>query len=101
MKIEVFYVPGCPNHEPAVEAVTNVLASEALETEICEVPVRSEGEAQLLEFPGSPTVRVDGRDVEPESASMFGFACRLYMNGMGVPSEAMIRNAVLAAREKE
>jgi hypothetical protein len=57
MKIEVLYVPGCPNHKPALEAVTNVLALESFETEISEVPVRSEGEAHALRFPGSPTIR--------------------------------------------
>jgi hypothetical protein len=101
MKIEVLYVPGCPNHKPAVEAVTNVLASESFETEISEVPVRSEGEAHALRFPGSPTIRVNGGDVEPESVSGYGLACRLYGNGTNIPSEAAIRTAVSAARKDE
>jgi hypothetical protein len=101
MKIEVLYVPGCPNHRPAVEAVTNVLALESFETEISEVPVRNEREAHALQFPGSPTIRVNGADVEPESISGFGLACRLYGQGLGVPSEAAIRTAVVAARKQE
>ena len=101
MKIEVLYVPGCPNHKPAVEAVTNVLALESFETEISEVPVRSEGEAHALRFPGSPTIRINGGDIEPGSISGFGLACRLYGNGLGIPSEAAIRTAVAAARKQE
>lgn len=101
MKIEVLYVPGCPNHKPAVDAVMNVLGSESFWPEISQVPVRSEGEAQALRFPGSPTIRVNGGDVEPESVSSFGLACRLYGNGLGVPSEDAIRTAVAAARMEE
>jgi hypothetical protein len=101
MKIEVLYVPGCPNHKPALEAVTNVLGLESFEAEISEVPVCNAGEARALRFPGSPTIRVNGGDVEPESASGQGFACRLYGNGLGVPSEAAIRAAVAAARKQE
>lgn len=101
MKIEVLYVPGCPNHTPAVEVVTRVLASESLPTELCQVPVRSEGEARALRFPGSPTIRINGRDVEPESAFSYGLACRLYGNGAGLPGESAIRTAVSVARKEE
>ena len=100
MKIEVLYVPGCPNHKPAVEAVTNVLELESFETEISEVPVRNEAEAHALRFPGSPTIRVNGGDVEPESVSGYALACRLYRNGLGVPTETAIRAAVTAARKE-
>ena len=101
MKIEVLYVPGCPNHEPAVEAVMDVLESESFEAEVCQVPVQSESEARALHFPGSPTIRINGGDIEPESISGFGLACRLYGNGLGVPSVAAIRTAVAAARKQE
>jgi hypothetical protein len=101
MKIEVLYVPGCPNHSPAVEAVMRVLAAESLRTELFQVPVRSEGEARALRFPGSPTIRINGRDVEPESALNYGLACRLYGNGTGLPGEAAIRTAVSAATREE
>ncbi len=46
MRIEVLYVPGCPNYQPAVERVKSVLASESLQVEICGVPVSSEAEAK-------------------------------------------------------
>lgn len=103
MKIEVLFVPGCPNHKPAVEALTGVLAAESLEgeAEICEVPVRSHDEALSFRFPGSPTIRVNGSDVDLESAFGYGLACRLYGNGTNIPSEATIRAAVSAARKVE
>lgn len=46
MKIEVLYIPGCPHHQPTVDRVRNVLASEMLADEVSEVPVKTEGEAQ-------------------------------------------------------
>jgi hypothetical protein len=101
MKIEVLYVPGCPNHQPALDMVTSVLAIESVRTNICEFPVHSEDEAQAFCFPGSPTVRVDGNDVEPDPQRRFGLACRLYANGTGIPSEAAIRCAVAAAKQRE
>jgi hypothetical protein len=101
MKIEVLYVPGCPNRKPAVEAVMDVLDSESCEADVLQIPVQSESDARALHFPGSPTIRVNGGDIEPESISGFGLACRLYGNGLGVPSEAAIRTAVAAARKQE
>ena len=64
MKIEVLYSPGCPNYRPAVERIERVLASESLRAEIQSVAVNNDDEARELMFPGSPTIRVDGEDVE-------------------------------------
>jgi len=101
MKIEVLYVPGCPNHKPALDAVMDVLESGSFEADVLQIPVKSESAARALHFPGSPTIRINGGDIEPESISGFGLACRLYGNGLGVPSEAAIRTAVMAARNQE
>ena len=51
--------------------------------------------------PGSPTVRVNGRDVEPNAIIVPGLACRLYANGLGVPSEEMVRAAISEAKRRE
>ena len=101
MKIEVLYIPGCPHYQPTVERVRNVLASESVRDEVREVPVTTEGEAQLLEFPGSPTVRVNGRDIEPNRIVTTVLVCRLYANGQGIPSEDLLPSAISQARRKE
>jgi len=101
VRIEVLYIPGCPHHQPTVERVRNVLASELLGEEVCEVPVTTEGEAQSLCFPGSPTVRVNGRDIEPTRTVAPMLACRLYANGTGVPPEDMLRAAISQAKPKD
>jgi hypothetical protein len=42
-----------------------VLASESLSAEIRQVAVNAEAEAKTLLFPGSPTICIEGKDVEP------------------------------------
>jgi len=101
MRIEVLYTPGCPNYLPAVERIERVLASESLRAEIRSVAVSSDAEAMKLMFPGSPTIRVDGEDVEPDQTITPGLKCRLYANLSGVPSEEMLRLALSRAKEKE
>ena len=100
MKIEILYVPGCPNYQPTLERIQDVLASESVRGEIHGVPVSTEAQAKALQFPGSPTVRVNGRDVEPGKTSAAGLACRLYANLTGVPSEQLLRVAVSEAKCK-
>jgi len=101
MRIEVLYVPGCPNYEPAVERVRKVLASESVQVGIRAVPVNTEAEAKALLFPGSPTVRINGEDVEPTRMTVPSLSCRLYGNRSGVPSQESLRLAISAAKRKE
>ncbi|HEV2114443.1 MAG TPA: hypothetical protein VGR48_00360 [Terriglobales bacterium] len=101
MKIEVLYVPGCPNCEPAVERVRKTLLEEAAQGEIRLVAINSQAEANALLFPGSPTIRVNGNDVEAQPGPTPSLACRLYANRSGLPSEEMLRAAISAAKRKE
>lgn len=101
MLIEVLFMPGCPNHEPAIHRLRKVLQSEAISAAIHEIAVTDEGMARSLQFPGSPTVRINGRDAEPNLNQSFGLACRLYSGGKGLPSEETLQSAVSAARNEE
>lgn len=101
MKVELLFVPGCPNYEPAMERVKKVLAAEALNVEVRCVPVNTADDARALMFPGSPTIRVNGCDVEPDKMSAPGLTCRLYANRTGVPSEEVLRLAVTRAKGME
>jgi hypothetical protein len=44
MRIEILYVPDCPNYQPAVEQVERVLCSESLQAEIRSIAVRTDAE---------------------------------------------------------
>jgi len=74
MLIEVLFVPGCPNHEPALERLRTVLCSEAINASIQEIAVTDEVMARSLKFSGSPTVRIDGRDVESSLPQILWFS---------------------------
>jgi len=103
MKIEVLYVPNCPNHAPALERLREILSAESFQTHVNEVLVNDPAMAQSLRFPGSPTIRINGRDVEPQSerSSSFGLMCRLYSDGSGVPSQQSLRAAIEQATGSE
>lgn len=104
MKVEVLYVADCPTHPAAVRLVKHVLAAEGVEAEIQEVLVRNEEMAIEVGFCGSPTIRINGRDVAEESqdAGSFALSCRLYPGSkqVGLPAAEMVHRAVLKARQE-
>jgi hypothetical protein len=103
--VEILYFAGCPNTETARRAVDEGIARAGLagHVEVRLVELVDEGDARRLRFLGSPTVRVDGRDVDASSLERddFGLQCRVYDTGHGVagcPPAAWI-SAALRARE--
>ena len=105
MKIEVFYVPECPHHPAALLRLKEILAADGVAAEIQEVAVTNAAMAEALRFCGSPTIRINGRDIagESEDAGNFAVSCRLYLGAKqpGVPPGEMIRRAVRGARAAE
>ena len=101
MRIEVLYVSNCPNHAVALERLREILSAENFKKTVTEILVRDAEMAQSLRFPGSPTIRINGQDVEPQSGkdTTFGLMCRLYSDGSGAPSTQRLRAAIEAARE--
>jgi hypothetical protein len=81
--IEIMFTERCPYVREAIDHVreaTEARSREA-EVEVRLVLVETMGEACKLEFLGSPTVRVDGRDVERDLRStMFGLHGRGYFD---------------------
>ena len=103
MKIEVFYIDGCPNRQPTVERVKELLHEFGFRENVLEVPVTEATAAIAVRFLGSPTIHVNGVDIEPtaRTSCQFGVMCRMYLDGSkqdGVPSAALIRRALLEAQ---
>lgn len=100
MKIEMLFFEGCPNHRRAVELAKSVAADLVPDARLEEVEVRDPDDAERRRFLGSPTIRVDGEDIEPEARSRTDYAmsCRLY-RGSGVPPRELIEAAVRRAAE--
>jgi len=99
VKIDFLYWRGCPSHPEARELLDEILAARGIEADVVEREVFSEEEARELAFPGSPTIRVDGRDVDPEGASgRPALNCRIYHLPDGrsspVPSREQLEEAL-------
>jgi len=88
-------IPGCPNAEPAVRVLKSVAGELGVEIQISLIVVENPEEAQRVSFHGSPSVRIEGEDLESDVISLpFSFGCRVYRDrGMlsGSPSESLVR----------
>jgi hypothetical protein len=101
-EVEVLYFDGCPNHVPALALVERVAGELGIEPKIRLVNVADQEAAQRLRFLGSPTIRIGGRDVDPdtEERTDYALSCRVFRTEAGIagqPDERWVRDAL--ARE--
>jgi len=99
LKIELLYFEGCPGFKPTLSLLQQVLDEEEIPAKVHTIPVESEESDKKHRFLGSPSIRMDGEDIEPEArtATGFGMKCRIYDNeGVpgGVPAKSKIREAI-------
>ena len=66
MTILVLMSPGCGHGERALQLVEEVLRERAPGAAVEIITVATLEEADRWSFPGSPTIRVDGNDIDPE-----------------------------------
>ena len=101
-RVELWYFDGCPNHAALRPLLQRLLVEEGLRGPLAEHRVESEAAARAARFLGSPTVRVQGRDVDPAAAGRrdYGLSCRIYATPEGLrgtPPLEWVRAAVRAA----
>ena len=115
--IEVLHFDGCPHHEAFLPHLRDLLAEHHIATEITLIRIDSDEDAQAHHFLGSPTVRINGHDVEPAAAgralqgedahgtpSRYGLKCRLYPTPggtAGVPRDEWIIDALIGNSAQE
>lgn len=104
MRIQILYFDGCPSHDKTLGLLEQVLKEEGIDTPVERIDVNSPEMAQEVRFLGSPSIRVNGRDIENETISWndFGIRCRIYKGEKGpsgIPTEALIRAAIAAAKK--
>jgi hypothetical protein len=97
--VELLYFDGCPHYEDLLRRVVVLLGAAGAAGSVVLRMVPDEATAQQERFLGSPTVRVDGRDVEPGVGERvdFGLRCRLYTTAHGpvpVPPDEWIVGAL-------
>jgi hypothetical protein len=98
-KVELYWWEGCPSTPETLALLEDVLAERGVDAEVHVHEVRSDEEASQLAFPGSPTIRVDGRDVDPAGATARpALTCRIYRLPDGrvspVPSREQLEEAL-------
>ena len=102
-RVEFLWWEGCPSHEDALADLREAMDAAGLDAERIEVRhIGSEEAAADAGFVGSPTVRIDGRDlVPPSDDEPVGLTCRVYRLRDGrfspTPDPADVRDALTAA----
>ena len=99
MNIELLYWADCPSYPEALELLRDVLAEQDIDATVDVVEVLTMADAEALGFPGSPTVRVDGRDVDARGADgPPALNCRIYHLPDGrvspIPSRQQLEEAL-------
>ncbi len=98
--LEFQYFRGCPNHEMLRRNLMQAIQGIEDRIEIQEVLVGDNHAAVKTRFRGSPTLLVNGRDIEgmrvPTAPTL---TCRFYRNGL--PSAETIRSKIEDAYAKD
>jgi hypothetical protein len=100
ISIDFLYWKECPSHPKAWERLHAVLNRLGLQAEFHRMEVHTDKDAEQYAFPGSPTIRINGRDIDPEGArdQRVGLSCRIYHDATGrttpVPPEELIQRAL-------
>ena len=107
MKIQFLYSKDCPSHEEALQRVRKAIQEEGVHCDVTVINVETIEQAEKFHFVGSPTILIDGHDIDPADNRPVHYAltCRAYTLEDGrispLPSIAMIRKALRAAAGKQ
>lgn len=98
MRIELLYYPECPSHARALELIYEALAQEGVTAEVTVIRIETQEQAEQHRFVGSPTIRIDGRELQPQPHLPYRLTCRAFLHEDGrlspVPSLRMLREAI-------
>jgi hypothetical protein len=103
MRVELLFWEGCPSHPKALADLREAMVDLGLDPNgIVVREVHADSDAQREHFVGSPTIRIDGVDVQPLGAEPFGLTCRVYHRRDGrispTPDPADVHDALAAAQ---
>jgi hypothetical protein len=104
-RVELFWWAECPSWERTLEILREEMAAAGYDAgAIAVTEVTDEAQAERLGFPGSPTIRVDGADVQDPGDNPIGLSCRVYREPDGrispLPDRADIRAALRGGGEE-
>ena len=106
MKVELYYFEGCPNYDKAAEILQLTLKNMEIDIPIDMINIEDDETAKTLKFIGSPSIRIDDKDVDPTQRDNtdYSLRCRIYRtdNGvMGWPPPSMIADALAEAKKHD
>ncbi len=98
MKIEFLYFEGCSSYQPALDLLQKILREEGVELPIEMIHIKSDAMAEAFKFYGSPTIRMNGKDIDNTyEAAGYSQKCRVYEKDgalKGIPPAELIRHAI-------
>ena len=102
--VELLWFQDCPNHPAARAMLRELLDGLAPGTTIHDIDASDPGVAERYRFPGSPTIRIDGRDVDPSFHDPGDYTprCRLYWTAeglRGLPERGWVESALRSSIE--
>jgi hypothetical protein len=100
--VEFLYWDGCPSYPRALAELRDALAQFGIDPDSVLVKeIRTDRDAAGERFVGSPTIRINGVDVQPPGDEPAGLSCRVYRRRDGrispTPDPAYLRDALRAA----
>jgi arsenate reductase (thioredoxin) len=97
MRIEMLFTPGCPNLKKTRDLLRETLQSLGLEISPQEVELSAAIRPVGGDIPDSPTIRIDGQDIEPESTRSADSGCRMNGTGTGTPEGPLLKLRIARA----
>jgi hypothetical protein len=104
--VELLYWDGCPSHPRALEDLGAAMTEAGLDpSKIVIREIDTDEDAEREGFIGSPTIRIDGVDIQPVEHEPSGLTCRVYHRRDGcispTPDPADVREALAAAQRNQ
>jgi len=96
-EIELLYFDGCPSWQEALENLRQVIETETLPYQVRLIEITTPQQAQEERFLGSPSFRLNGMDLWPETRTRYNMSCRVYQTNQGMrgsPSVEMLRERI-------
>jgi hypothetical protein len=75
VEVKVLFSEGCDNTPPTIDLIKQTALESGIEIDLKMILVESQEQARQWKFLGSPTVQVNGFDIDPSArlAAAFGF----------------------------
>ena len=96
--IDFLYFGDCPSWKNTLDLLKDILDELGISTNIKLTRVETSEEASLHKFQGSPTIKINGKDLFPTNHKNFALGCRVYKTPQGfkgTPTQEMIKENIL------